>query len=84
MDLCQNQPGEKSKTLERAAIKTFCAPPIKSGRKGIVDKYDEPERVLAMTNKTAVTTLAAQMDSLINGLGQKPLARLLVKNSTCF
>lgn len=31
---------EIKKTLERAAIKAFCAPPIISGRKDIVDKYD--------------------------------------------
>ena len=82
---CQNQPYEKSKkTLERAAIKAFCAPPIISGRKDIVDKYDEEIGNLAMTNKTAVTTLAAQMDSSINGLGQKAISEAVSKNSTSF
>ena len=75
---------EIKKTLERAAIKAFCAPPIKSGRKGIVDKYDEEIGVLAMTNKTAVTTLADQMDSSINGLGQKAISETISKNSTSF
>lgn len=75
---------EIKKTLERAAIKAFCAPPIKSGRKGIVDKCDEEIGVLAMTNKTAVTTLAAQMDSSINGLGQKAISEAVSKNSTSF
>jgi len=62
---------EIKKTLERAAIKTFCAPPIKSGRKGIVDKYD-------------VEIGAAQMDSSINGLGQKAISETISKNSTSF
>ena len=37
-----------------------------------------------MTNKTAVTTLAAQMDSSINGLGQKAISEAVSKNSTSF
>lgn len=85
MDPCQNQPDEKlKKTLERAAIKAFCAPPIISGRKDIVDKYDEEIGILAMTNKTAVTTLTAQMDSSINGLGQKAISEAVSKNSNSF
>ena len=75
---------EIKKTLERATIKAFCAPPIISGRKDIVDKYDEEIGILAMTNKTAVTTLAAQMDSSINGLGQKAISETISKNSTSF
>ena len=75
---------EIKKTLERAAIKAFCAPPIISGRKDIVDKYDEEIGNLAMTNKTAVTTLAAQMDSSINGLGQKAISEAVSKNSNSF
>ena len=73
---------EIKKTLERAAIKAFCAPPIISGRKDIVDKYDEEIGILAMTNKT--TTLAAQMDSSINGLGQKAISEAVSKNSNSF
>ena len=75
---------EIKKTLERAAIKAFCAPPIISGRKDIVDKYDEEIGILAMTNKTAITTLAAQMDSSINDLGQKAISEAVSKNSNSF
>ena len=84
--LCQNQPDEKSKKhWKRSSYsKAFCAPPIISGRKDIVDKYDEEIGTLAMTNKTAVTTLAAQMDSSINGLGQKAISEAVSKNSNSF
>ena len=37
-----------------------------------------------MTNKTAITTLAAQMDSSINGLGQKAISEAVSKNSNSF
>ena len=37
-----------------------------------------------MTNKTAVTTLTAQMDSSINGLGQKAISEAVSKNSNSF
>ena len=49
---------EIKKTLEREAIKAFCAPPIKASRKDIVEKYDEEIGILAMTNKAAVLNLS--------------------------
>ena len=72
------------KSLEREAIKAFCAPPIKVSRKDIVEKYDEEIGILAMTNKTAVLNLSNQMDSSINGLGQKAISEAISKNSNTF
>ena len=71
---------EIKKNIRKSSYQSIlCSSYKKSGRKGIVDKYDEEIGVLAMTNKTAVTTLAAQMDSSINGLGQKAISEAVSK-----
>lgn len=75
---------EIKKNLEKAAIKAFCAPPIKSNRKNIEAKYDKEMSSVAMTSKTAITNLSIQMDSSINGLGQKAIHQAIIECNNKF
>lgn len=72
------------KTLEKSAIKAFCAPPIKTEKEEIIKKFDEEIKTLATTNKTAMTTLSYQMDTAISGLGQKAINSAVEKHITDF
>lgn len=75
---------EIKKNLEKAAIKAFCAPPIRSNRQNIEAKYDKEISDVAMTSKIAITTLSLQMDSSINGLGQKAIHQTISEHSNKF
>ncbi|MBP2623494.1 hypothetical protein [Streptococcus oricebi] len=75
---------EIKKDLEKAAIKAFCAPPIKAERKKIEADYDKQISITAATTKTAITTLSYQMNEKIKGKGQTAIDETIDKHSKDF